>query len=332
TRIFRLVNTGTAPVTIVSATPTCTCTTLDAAGKVIPAQGSIEIPVAMKVSAATGVKSASVAFAFSDGSPIVRVAMSGEVAYAVRGTTIDATNSARVPYINAFQDPATPAGSARPPLAGVVSVASIDGAPFTIQSVMNEPARFVGFNPASDPPRNSYEIGYDLSTVPCEKMPPYLIIATDHPKAPVIDLRVRHACTKISPTLPFAEYRANLGAIVVGAPHPFEFELKHSAGWKVVSTTSKDPRFTVKLVAQSADAENAMISLVALVDRSVRGIVLAPVTMTAVGPDGTQRASDFWVYFAAQPPAPTAPAPTAPDPTVPDPSAPAPASTQKAGS
>lgn len=296
TRTFRLVNTGSTPVTIVSATPTCTCTTLEAAGKVIPAQGSVEIPVTMKVSASTGVKSASVSFVLSGGSPPVTVVMSGEIAYAVRATTMDKSNNARVPYINAFQDPAAPVGSVVPPLDGTVTIASIDQLPFTIQSVMNAPPTFVGFDPARERARNSYEVRYDFSKVPCDQMPPYLVIATDHPKAPVIDMRVRHLCTKIAPQIPFAEYRANLGAMTVGVALPFEFELKHSAGWHVIETVSRDPRITVKYLSQQSDKETSMISLVAVASDAAHGVVLAPVTMTATGPDGAKRSSDFWVY------------------------------------
>lgn len=301
THTFRLVNTSTAPVTIVSATPSCTCTALEATGKVIPAQGAIELPVTMKVSASTGVKSAAVSFVFSDQSPPLTVTMSGEIAYAVRGTTIDPTNHARVPYINAFQDPAAPAGSAVTPLTGSVTVASIDQAPFTIQSVMDRPAEFVGFDPAVDRPRSSYEIRYDFSKLACEQVPPYLIIATDHPKAPVIDMRVRHLCTKIAAQIPFAEYRANLGVLTATTPASFEFELKHSAGWRVVDTVSKDSRIAVKLVSQRSDKDMAMISLSAEATDAAIGVILAPITMTATGPDGVNRSSDFWVYAIVRP-------------------------------
>ena len=133
-------------------------------------------------------------------------------------------------------------------------------------------------------------------------------------------MRIRHACTKISPQLPFAEYRSNLGIVTTGKEQPFEFELKHSQGWKVISTTSKDPQFTVKLVGQRADADNAMISLMISVNPSAQGIVLAPVTMTAMDPTGATKSSDFWVYFKAVPAA-SAPAASG-----------APAASQKAGS
>lgn len=303
TRTFRLSNISRAPITIESVIPTCTCTTVDVIGKVIPALGSLEVPVTMKVASATGVKTAAVTFTYSDRSTPTTLNMSGEIAYKVRATCEDVVAKSRVPFINLFDDPARPRDVPPPSMAGTLMVMSIDQRPFRILSVMNQPPSFAGFDPAKDPPATSYELVYDFSKVPCERMPPYLIIETDHPQAPVIDMRVRHQCTKIMPQIPFAEYRANLGAITTGIPQPFEFELKKSTGWRVIETKSKDPQFTVTLVDQRADADHAMISLLIVVDPSAHGIVLAPVTMVATDPAGNTKSSDFWVYFKAVAPA-----------------------------
>ncbi len=301
TRTFRLVNTGNTPVTIASATPTCTCTTVDATGKVIPARGVLEIPLTMKVAASTGVKVAAVTFAFAGGGAPVTVEMKGEIAYQVRATAIDFTNGATVPYINAFGDPAQPQGTATPPLTGEVTVASIDGKPFRVLSVMGRAPEFATTDAAATEPKSSWKVRYNFEGLACEQVPPYLVIATDHPGAPIIDLRVRHKCTKITPTLPFAEFRSNLGVMVPGVPLPFEFELKKAVGWKVTHVQSKDPRVKIDLVGQRVDAEHGLVSLVATAAASTQGIVLFPVTMTAIDPNGATRSSDFWVYASVVP-------------------------------
>jgi hypothetical protein len=51
-------------VMILAAKPSCTCTTVDMAGKVIPAGGSIEMPMSMKTSQTPGTKTAVVNMAF----------------------------------------------------------------------------------------------------------------------------------------------------------------------------------------------------------------------------------------------------------------------------
>ena len=299
TRSFQLVNPGPTPVTIASATPTCTCTTVEAAGKIVPPRGFLELPLTMKVAASTGVKVAAVTFTFVGGPPPVTVEMKGEIAYPVRATAIDFTNGATVPYINAFGDPTLPQGAAAPPLTGELTVTAIDGHPFRIESVMGKAPVFVGADPASTSPQTSYKVRYSFEGLACEHVPPFLVIATDHPKAPVIDLRVRHKCTKIAPQLPFAEYRANLGVLAPGVPTPFEFEFKKSSGWKVTAVQSRDPRVVVELLDQRSDADHAMISLAATAAVTARGIVLVPISMTATDPSGATRSSDFWVYFDA---------------------------------
>lgn len=251
----------------------------------------------MKVSASTGVKTAAVTFDFGTGIAPVTVSMSGEIAYQVRGVATDAANGATVPYINAFNDPAAPQAMPQIPLSGIVTIGSIDRSAFHIESVLGAPPIFVDYDPSVDAPRAAYKIRYDFSSIPCQQMPPYLVVATDHPKAPVIDMRIRHACTRISPLIPFAEYRANLGAVAAGSTVPFEFELKHAKGWRISQTLSKDPRIAVDLVGQRSDPDSSMISLVAKVDPSTTGTVLAPVTMTGIDPTGATKSSDFWIYF-----------------------------------
>ncbi|MBM4102258.1 MAG: DUF1573 domain-containing protein, partial [Phycisphaerae bacterium] len=115
TRSFRLSNITDKPITIASVVPTCTCTTVDATGKVIPPKGSIDIPLTMKVAASTGVKTAAVTLTFSDRSAPITLQMQGEIAYAVRSTCIDVIENKRVPYINVFADPQRSPSVAPPP-------------------------------------------------------------------------------------------------------------------------------------------------------------------------------------------------------------------------
>lgn len=335
TRSFRLSNITDKPITIASVVPTCTCTTIDATGKVIPPKSSIEIPLTMKVAASTGVKTAAVTLTFSDRSAPITLQMQGEIAYAVRSTCVDVIEGKRMPYINLFDDPQRSPSVAPPPLVGEMKVSCTDGRPFRVLSVMGKPPQFIGWNPARDEPQTAYDVAYDFQAIACEQMPPYLIIETDHPLAPVIDMRVRHACTKITPQLPFAEYRANLGSLRVGVPLPFEFELKRAQGWTVTGVQSKDSRIHVQFVGQRSDSEGALVSMIATATAGAMGngtgsangaaILLAPVTMTARDPSGNTRSSDFWVYAQVMPASASGPAP-APAP------APAPNSAQKSGS
>lgn len=294
TREVPLRNTSDKPVRILKAVPSCTCTTLDVAGKVIPPLGELLIPITMKVSGATGIKTANVQFVLEGVPTALIVAMQGEVSYPVRALQLDTKTDTRVPYIDAFTDARN--------VKGIIEVTAADGKPFSVTGVQGAPPRFVGFDPASDAPRASYAVEYDLSGIECAKMPPYLIVSTDRADAPVIDMRIRHTCTKIDPTIPFAEFRTNLGALKPGSTTDFDFELKRARGWTATAAHCDDPRIRVEFVTQKpVDSEgHSLVGLRAIVAPDARGLLLVPVTLTATGPNGRAVSSVFWLYADAR--------------------------------
>lgn len=290
TREVPLRNTSDAPVRILRAVPSCTCTTLDVTGKVIPPMGELLIPITMKVSSATGIKTANVQFVLEGVPSVLTVAMQGEVSYPVRALQLDPKTDTRVPYIDAFTNP----GKAT----GIIEVVSIDGKPFRVTGVQGAPPKYVGFDPAKDAPRTSYAVEYDLSGIECSKMPPYLVVSTDRPDAPVIDMRVRHACTRIDPVIPFAEFRVNLGVVRPGSTTSYDFELKQARGWTATGATCSDPRIRISFVKQKpVDSEgHSLVALEAVVAPDARGLLLVPVTLDATSPNGRAVSSTFWLY------------------------------------
>jgi hypothetical protein len=98
-----LTNSSDQPVEIIASKPTCQCTTVDMTGKVIPARGSITMPVSMQTSAAVGVKQAAVSLLFKGVPTPMQVGLKAEVAYSVVARP--------VPYIDAL-DPSRLSGNA----------------------------------------------------------------------------------------------------------------------------------------------------------------------------------------------------------------------------
>jgi hypothetical protein len=290
TREVPLRNTSDKPIRILKAVPSCTCTTLDVTGKVIPPMGELLLPITMKVSSATGIKTANVQFVLEGVPTVLTVAMQGEVTYPVRALQLDPTTDTRVPYLDAFTDASK--------VKGVIEVIATDGKPFVVTGVQGAPPKHVGFDPATDAPRTSYMVEYDLSGIECAKMPPYLIVSTDRADAPVIDMRVRHACTRIDPVIPFAEFRTNLGAMRPGSTAEYDFELKRARGWTATAATCDDPRIRIEFVKQKpVDSEgHSLVALKAVVSPDARGLLLVPVTLTATGPNGRSVSSVFWLY------------------------------------
>lgn len=316
---FALVNASDQPVRIAAAVPSCQCTTLDLVGKTVPPRGRLAFPVTMKVSS-TGVKLADVKIAFEGSEQLVRVGMKAEVAYPVRGVSVNAKGE-KEPFIDAFADPTK--------VKGEVIVESLDGTPFTVLSVKGKPPVFLDWDPAQ-PPRPSYRVAYDVSPAGGTPVPPYLIIETSHPEARLIDMRVRHETTKISPRLNFAEFRANAGVISADAPGTFEIEIKDMNAMRVTGVQSKHPGVTAELVSQKADGKSVLATVKVTPIGPLRGVMLFPVTFSASQPGQTAPlTADLLVYAkaeqaapapAAAPAAPAAPAPPA-QPTPPTPPA-----------
>jgi hypothetical protein len=72
-----------------------------------------------------------------------------------------------------------------------VTLESVDGRPFRIESVNLQPPVYLdGFDPATDEPRSRYTIAQRFGELAAEEIPPYLLIVTDDPQSPVLSLRV----------------------------------------------------------------------------------------------------------------------------------------------
>jgi hypothetical protein len=72
-----------------------------------------------------------------------------------------------------------------------VTLESIDGRPFRIESVALAPPVYMdGFDPERDEPRSRYIVRQDFSGLEPDTIPESLLIVTDHPGSPVMSLRV----------------------------------------------------------------------------------------------------------------------------------------------
>ena len=237
---FMLVNTTDQPVVVRKIVPTCQCTTAnDVEGKIIPAKGSLPMPVTLQVPNTTGIKKAAVNMILSTGvGP--RLTLIAESAYAVQ--TIP-------PYINAFDQPQK--------MTGAVVLKSVDGKPFRVLSVAQSKPEFLNDAGEGDIPRSQHVIRYDLTRFKCASMPKWLLIETDHPDAPLVEMRVRHTCTKLKHqmqpgtiTLNFDGWIANAGAIPVGGTGQFTVEIKDFPGQRIDTVVSLSPDFKTDLIEQ----------------------------------------------------------------------------------
>ena len=196
-----LVNRGTEPIRILAAEPSCKCTTLnDLGGTTIPPGGQVELEAMLDATPNTGPKTA-VIKVLVEGYPVIKkIDLRAEIALRIRATP---------PFINAVR------GQNRQ---GRTIVQSNDGQPFRICSLQGMPPTFIGFDPTKDAPRSKYVLTYDLENV-AEPFPRYLLIETDQPDVPIVDLYLRHESTlpKVNRNLRMAGgYRHPTGVIPPG--------------------------------------------------------------------------------------------------------------------
>lgn len=328
-------NTTAQDVRCVRAAPSCTCTSVDAVGKVIPANGTLKVPLAMKTSGATGEKTAVVVLQFEGVPGIVELSLKATVAYPVHAWQLNPGPDGkprRDPFINAYDIKSN--------VRGEVTAESLDGKPFRVLSVNGEPPVFV--DPARAAlPAESCALRYDFSSLPCDRVPKYLVIETDRPDARLIDLRVRHECTKISPAFSFDGFRENLGVLRPGETREYAIAIKRANGVRIDRVTSLDPRIESRFLEQKAGSTDEVLVRYAITAKpDAAGVVIGSLRFAGVGPDPRQpvapgqpaasmpRESDFIVYGkieasapaaavpAAVPPRAQAPAPIQPLPVV----------------
>jgi len=286
----KITNTTSAPIKVLAAVPSCTCTHVDITGKVIEPKGTLVMPMSMKTSASTGQKMAAVRLMLEGHPDPIEVAIVSEVAYSIRATP---------PFLDVQQAPKTPQGApdSPRPLAGTFSLTSADGKPFRVLTVLGAPPVFagrdVGYNPATDTPRASYTLAYDFTSTPPDKVPCYVIVETDREDCPALDLRVRHESTHIRPTFKIAEFRSSIGRVAPGKSGTFELEIKEIGDRRVTELTSKVPAMaSARIVSQKPDGKNVLLTAEVTPAPGFAGPLYFPVTITL----SAARSTDLWVF------------------------------------
>ncbi len=172
--IIQVRNIGDKPLKITLVKPSCTCTTLDdLTGTVIPPGESVPLTAQLKARSKPSPMTSSITFLFEGYLESSKVSISAQVARPIR-TIPQAFNLAT--------------GE----LSGHIVVESIDGRPFTISAANRQPPEYIGFDPATDEPRNGYVLQWDVSQYTQQTMPGWWMIETDHPDCPLVDVWVRH--------------------------------------------------------------------------------------------------------------------------------------------
>ena len=195
TGTVKLINTSDTPLKILAVQPTCKCTTLtDLAGSEIPPGGSVDLEAVLEGGPNPSTKTASVKVLVENYPRPLEVELKAEVTLPIRVIP---------PHINAVRGQN---------VTGRIVIESITGEPFTICSIHGKVPTLMNFDPATDEPRDKYIYSYDLNNIE-QPYPRYLVVTTDQPDTPVVDIYLRHETT-------VPEINRNL-RVSGGFRHPF---------------------------------------------------------------------------------------------------------------
>ena len=267
---FIIRNIGAKPVRVLDAVPNCKCTAITPVkGKVIEPGATLELSASLAAPRAPGIKEASVLLAF-DQSPPIGVKIRGDVQFPVIAVP---------PFADALKEV----------VRGTVKLSSHDGQPFRVTRSGTKDPVFVGFDPAKDAPRASYDIVWDLAGVPCEAMPLWWFVWTDRVDCPVIPLRVRDECTGSKADMGRAarfwiskEQLVDAGNASNGKAHEVEIDLEHYNPPKKGAVERPDWR-TVKSVRSLSPLVDA--KYISTRDVGTDGVMVKiSVTPKALGP------------------------------------------------
>lgn len=277
--VINFKNIGSEPLRITSATATCKCTTLSTlAGTLLAPDQSVALEVELAGAPALGARTSSIKVIVEGYARILEVPVRAEVAMMVRTVP---------PYINAV---------AGKNLRGRLVVESTDRLPFRVCSVDGKAPKFLGFDPASEEPKSSYLLAYDLSEYEAGNTPRFWVITTDHPSAPVVDVRVRHDETSFMPVFKMKDFRMNLGAIDQGTSAEITLEANDLGGpFQAATSASRDAAVELLSSTVEGNVSKAVVRITPRADAS--GFLYFPLILGASR--GTQEIDCFGVVRPA---------------------------------
>ena len=261
---IKLYNTGTKELEVLTAQPSCKCTTTDdISGKKIPVGGFVELKASMKAQSAPGKKSAEIKVLIDGYTQVIPIQLKSEVSLPVRVSPS---------YLNVVKGQ---------PMKGRTVIESIDKKPFKVCAVGGKKPNLVGFDPEKDEPRSQYLLDWDFDRdfAPGEAKR-YWIIETDREDCPLVDIFVRHESTIVLPRMKFTEYRHTFGRVDQGTPFEWTVDVSElGADEKVVTVASGSSQAKVELLGTTREGDITHIKLKLVPNADTIGLTWVPFTV-----------------------------------------------------
>ena len=266
-------NVGDRAVKILTTKASCACTyAKDISGTVLAPGEAVDLSATLEPKPGIGDKKEQIRVVAAGYTEYVTLDVIGEVALAIR---------------------AMPAGlpAYQVGLRGQVDVASLDGEPFRIVRAGGRPPQFVGFDPASDAPRNRYTLRWDLTGYTAQTMPWWWVVETDRPHTPLVDVRVMHDWTRIDRSRKFRWIRGDLrilgGVLRPGQTYDIRTKLKYNPRNRpdpgAPRVRALTPGIRVELISYEPIGSDMLCTIRVTVLRREPGLLYEKINITAGG-------------------------------------------------
>jgi hypothetical protein len=204
---FKIRNVSDKPVTVLKVEAGCRCTYGAMTENTIPPGGESTLNYEIDVRGTIGPLRKPINIRLAGFTEMYEVVVQGELQYPVRCSP---------PTI-------TPNGVGE----AQITLSSADGVPFSVLSVDGQPATVVSRNPAEGPKALTWTLSFNVG----RQWPYAVVVETDHPKAPVIDLRVMSAMVSNKEMnyfrnindIAIGRHMVNLGVVKPGGDATFDF-------------------------------------------------------------------------------------------------------------
>jgi hypothetical protein len=246
----RIRNTSDRPLRITQGRPSCACTKVELSERVILPRQAVTLRAAVDTTGILGRLTSGVYIHFDGFEQFVPFRIVVDVALPVR---------AEPSHIAATEA-----------VAGQIALESLDGQPFRIVGYSGIQPRIAGVGPGVDEPQSRYMLewdlgGYDPNTcrnASGEPMPTHLVIETDHPECRVLDVEIRHMCSRRDVPSEDQKWlvrnrRVYLGEIPAYEPTEFRADMvwvrRATPDEAIIAVVTDSDQFSVELVAFESD-------------------------------------------------------------------------------
>lgn len=267
---FKIRNVSDKPVTVLKVEAGCRCTFGAMTENVIPPGGESTLNYEIDVRGTIGPLRKPISIRLAGFEAMYEVVVQGELQYPVRCSP---------PTIQ-------PNGVGE----SQITLSSADGVPFSVLSVDGQPATVVSRNPAEGPKALTWTLSFNVS----RSWPYAVVVETDHPKAPVIDLRVMSARVSEKEMnyfrnindIAIGRHMVNLGVVKPGGDATFDFYITRVKDYDKpieLSTDGGDIKLSLVETFPWRRPDDTGVRIKATFKEGMTGTKLFPVYVTCNG-------------------------------------------------